>query len=60
VLLDALSSFLSDYKANPDAARTYLSQGESPRDEELDVSELAAYSTLASLILNMDETITKE
>ena len=45
---------------DPEAARKYLSQGESPRDEELDVSELAAYSTLASLILNMDETITKE
>ena len=60
VLHDALSSYLDEYKTNPDAARKYLSQGESPRDEELDASELAAYSTLASLILNMDETITKE
>ncbi|RPI54479.1 MAG: DUF1553 domain-containing protein [Acidobacteria bacterium] len=60
VLHEALSSYLDEYKANPDAARKYLSLGDSPRDEELDVSELAAYSTLASLILNMDETITKE
>ncbi|MEO5739781.1 MAG: DUF1553 domain-containing protein, partial [Vicinamibacterales bacterium] len=60
LLRAALSSYLDDYKANPDAARTYLSQGESPRDEELDVSELAAYSTLASLVLNLDETITRE
>ena len=60
VLGDALASYLDEYKANPEAAAKYLSQGESPRDEELDVSELAAYATLASMMLNMDETITKE
>jgi hypothetical protein len=60
VLREAFMSYLNDYKSDPGAARTYLNQGESPRDEELDVSELAAYSTLASLILNMDEAITKE
>jgi hypothetical protein len=60
LLQQALASYLEDYKNDPEAARKYLSQGESPRDEELDVRELAAYSALASLILNMDETITKE
>ena len=60
VLHDALSSYLDEYKNNPEAAHKYLSQGDSPRDEELSASELAAYSALASLILNMDETITKE
>jgi hypothetical protein len=60
LLHDALSSYLDDYKRDPEAARKYLSLGESPRDEELDVSELAAYSTLAGLILNLDETITRE
>ena len=60
VLGDALAGYLNEFKANPGAAARYLSQGESPRDEELDVSELAAYATLASMILNMDETITKE
>src|SRR5688572_3083492 len=60
VLRDALASYLDEYKANPEAAAKYLNQGESPRDEELDVSELAAYTTLASMILNMDEAITKE
>jgi len=60
LLHEALSSYLDEYKGNPEAARKYLSQGDSPRDEELDASELAAYSTLASVILNMDETITKE
>jgi hypothetical protein len=60
VLADALASYLDEYKANPESAAKYLSQGESPRDEELDVSELAAYATLASMMLNMDEAITKE
>jgi hypothetical protein len=60
LLQDALASYLNDYKGDPEAARNYLSLGESPRDAELDVSELAAYSTLAGLILNLDETITKE
>ncbi len=60
VLGDALASYLDEYKSNREAATKYLSQGESPRDEELDVSELAAYATIASMMLNMDETITKE
>ena len=49
VLRDAFSSYLKDYKSDPEAARNYLTQGESPRDEKLDISELAAYSALASL-----------
>jgi hypothetical protein len=34
--------------------------GERPRNETLDVPELAAYTMVANLILNLDETITKE
>jgi hypothetical protein len=60
VLNEALASYLAEYKNSAEAARKYLNQGESPRDEELDVRELAAYSAVASLILNLDETITKE
>jgi hypothetical protein len=59
-LREALASYLDEYKANPEAAAKYLSQGESPRDGELDTSELAAYAAVASMMLNMDETITKE
>jgi hypothetical protein len=60
VLREALDDYLDDYRSDRAAAAQYLTQGESPRHEELDVSELAAYSALASLIMNMDETITKE
>ena len=34
--------------------------GESPRDKRLDAAELAAWTTVASVILNLDETITKQ
>ncbi|HXJ93249.1 MAG TPA: DUF1553 domain-containing protein [Terriglobia bacterium] len=60
VLLDALGQFKARYQAKPDAAAKYLSEGNSPRDPKLDPVELAAYTAVASLIFNLDETITKE
>jgi len=42
------------------AALELISVGESPRNETLDVAELASYTMVANLILNLDGTITKE
>ena len=47
------------FVARPGDAVKYLAQGERPRDETLNATELAAYATLSSFILNLDETITK-
>ena len=58
--LDAFGENLESFKAKPDAALKYVSHGEYPRDAELDVSELAAYTSVTSLILNLDETVMKE
>jgi len=55
-----LEQYLTAYRADPKAALEYLRQGESPLDPAMDRAELAAYSGLASLLLNLDETITKE
>ncbi len=52
--------FLARYRSDGKAAEAYLKQGESGRDTALDVAELAACATVASLILNLDETVTKE
>ena len=54
--------FLSASSAltNSDAAAKLLTQGESPRLESLDANEFAAYTMVASLLLNLDETVTKE
>jgi hypothetical protein len=51
---------LAEYKASPDRAKQLLSVGESKHDPNLQPAELAAWTTVASTILNLDETITKE
>ncbi len=59
VLKRALDQQLARFRADEDAARKLLAVGESPRDEALPPTELAAYSVVASVILNLDETVTK-
>jgi hypothetical protein len=50
---------LAQYRADTGAAQRLLSAGEAPRDLSLDIAELAAYTTAASVILNLDEVITR-
>ena len=58
-LLALLQEHLTDFKAKPEEAKKFLAAGESPRDEQLDVNELAAWSMIAHLVLNLSETVTK-
>ena len=51
---------LARFRKTPSAAHGILTVGESPVDPRLNPSELAAYSAIAGLILNLDEAITKE
>jgi hypothetical protein len=60
ILLDNYKHHLEEYRKDPAAALKLVSAGEYPRNEKLDVSELAAYTAVAGLILNLDEVITKE
>ena len=46
-------------KDRPSAVKL-LGVGESPRDRRLDPAEHAAWTTVASVILNLDEKITKQ
>jgi hypothetical protein len=50
---------LKAYQADLAAAESLLSVGSSPVRPGLDRAELAAWATIASLILNLDETLTK-
>ena len=59
VLRETFERRLAHFAANPDAAGKLLGVGESPRDPKLPPAELAAYATVASMILNLDEVITK-
>jgi hypothetical protein len=60
VLKDFERQELAHYRQDKDAAAKLLHVGESPADPKLDTGELAAWTTVASMILNLDETITKE
>jgi hypothetical protein len=60
VMLRLLSDLETNYRANPNAASLLIHQGESPVPASLNEAQLAAYTGVASLILNLDETITKE
>jgi hypothetical protein len=59
-----LSRGFDDYRAHflaqPEAAKELLATGESRSDASLPPVELAAYTLVASTILNLDQTITKE
>lgn len=59
VLLRLYRQQLANYQADRAAAMKLVSTGESPRPEQLDVSELAAWTAVANVLLNLDETITK-
>ena len=59
VLIKSFGYQKDGYQTDPAAALKLLSQGERPRNEKLDVIELAAYSSVASLILNLDEVVTQ-
>jgi hypothetical protein len=60
VLTAGLLKRIAKYRANTDAALKLVSIGDAPRDAKLNVPELAAYTVTASVLLNLDETITKE
>ncbi|HUS07363.1 MAG TPA: DUF1553 domain-containing protein, partial [Bryobacteraceae bacterium] len=60
ILLNLERQELAEYRRNKPAALKLLSVGESAYDKKLDASELAAWTTVASAMLNMDEAITKE
>ena len=55
-----LQSYLNEFSADPEAAEQLLEVGDSPWDRGLDPRELAAYTGIASLVLNLDEAVTKQ
>jgi hypothetical protein len=60
VLQRLLNSSRTAYRRDRPAAEALVSVGESARRTRMDATELAAWTTVASTILNLDETITKQ
>ena len=59
LLLAEYAAHLAEFRSDQEAAEKLVSVGESERNSELDPSELAAWTMVANLILNLDETVTK-
>jgi len=59
ILADAYHRALTDFRNDPKRALAYLQVGESDRDSKIDPVEHAAWASVASMILNLSETITK-
>ncbi len=60
---EALARGLAGFRkrfSDLDRAQEFLAAGESPADERFDPRELAAFGGLASLVLNLDEAVTKQ
>src|SRR5436190_11742941 len=54
ILKQALQKNLIKYESDSDAAGKLIAVGESPANKNLKSSELAAYTMVASLLLNLD------
>ena len=57
VIRELLRDHRSHFQRDPQAARAFF--GDEPPDDRFDEKEYAAYSILANLLLNLDETIHK-
>ncbi|MFP6739885.1 MAG: DUF1553 domain-containing protein, partial [Planctomycetota bacterium] len=51
--------YVIEFKVDPGSAAKLLAVGESPRDQKMDVNELAAWTMVTHLLLNLSETVTK-
>jgi hypothetical protein len=60
VIATAHRSFVKRFQADPAGAAKLLATGEGVRDESLDAAVHAAMTMTASLLLNLDETVSKE
>ena len=59
VLAEALAQHRAHYQADIEAAKQALAVGESLVPQDVPPAELAAYTLVANLLLNLDETLTK-
>jgi len=60
VLLGVFEAQRAEFARDPQAAEKLLAVGESGRDPALPQTDLAAFTMVANLILNLDETVTRE
>jgi hypothetical protein len=59
ILKTSLQQILQEYQAKPDDAKALIAVGESPPDKALPAPTLAAWTMLASQMMNLDEVLNK-
>jgi hypothetical protein len=59
IVEDDFTKHLAKYQAQPEAAKKTIRNGESPPKPGLPEPELAAWTMVANLVLNLDETVTR-
>jgi hypothetical protein len=59
LLGSSLEKYIARFKLSPSTAEELLAHGEAPRDKLLDVAELAAHTAICSVLLNLDESVSK-
>ena len=59
ILQKSLDVHLAEFKSSPDAASRLLSIGSSPKNMGIETTELAAYTNVARMLLNLSEFLTK-
>jgi len=60
ILSRRLDKLLKIYAADEAAAKKLIATGETPPDPKLNPAQLAAWTSLVTVLLNLDETISKE
>jgi hypothetical protein len=58
-LAASLERFEQSFSQNPAEAQQLISHGEAPRTTSVDDTSLAAHTAVAAILLNLDETITR-
>jgi hypothetical protein len=59
ILSESLAAQRARYCADAEAAKKVISVGESPVPTDVPAGDLAAYTMVANLLLNLDEVVTK-
>lgn len=60
LLTERLQKLKTDFAQEPDAAKKLIETGEYRQNKTLNVVEQAAYTALCSMIINLDEAVTKQ
>ncbi len=60
ILENSFDDYFKYYRTNHEAAAGLIAVGESPPDDALEAPRLAAMTMIANLLLNLDETVTKQ